>query len=104
MEHVIDILLGVMLGMTLSSWRNCVWLEDLYKRIYKSGRKAVNKYIVHYELRTEDDDSILEKGEHVVEAERDYAFSAAAKMVLDGLKGRNRAGVYVACVAVQEAK
>ena len=101
MEHLLDILLGVVLGVVLiqleKEWH---W----YKRMCKLGRKVMGKYMVHYELRTEDDDSVLEKGELVVEAERDYAFSAAAKEVLDGVKGRDRDVVYVACVAVQEAK
>jgi len=101
MESVIDILLGVVLGIALiqleKEWH---W----YKRMCKLGRKTMQKFKVLYEVRLEDDDSVLEKGELIVDAERDCAFSAAAKEVLDGVKGRDRDVVYVACVAVQEAK
>jgi hypothetical protein len=101
MEHVIDILLGVVLGIALiqleKEWH---W----YKRMCKLGRKTMQKFKVLYEVRLEDDDSILEKGAVVVEADRDGAFPQACKEVLTSLKKRDRDVVYVACVAVQEAK
>jgi len=102
MEHVIDILLGVALGIAL------VQLEKewhWYKRMRKLlGRKTMQKFKVLYEVRLEDDDSILEKGAVVVEADRDGAFPQACKEVITSLKKRDRDVVYVACVAVQEAK
>jgi hypothetical protein len=99
MEHVIDILLGVMLGVVL------VRLEEewhWHRRMRKLGRKAMGKFKVHYEVRLEDDDSVLEKGAAFVESDRDGAFPAAVKQVLNSLKGRDRDVVYVACVAVQD--
>jgi TRAP-type C4-dicarboxylate transport system substrate-binding protein len=65
---------------------------------------AMGKFKVLYEVRLEDDDSVLEKGAVVVEADRDGAFPTAVKQVLNELKKRDRDVVYVACVAVQEAK
>ena len=65
---------------------------------------AMGKFKVLYEVRLEDDDRIIEKGATVVESDRDGAFPQACKEVLTNLKKRDRDVVYVACVAVQEAK
>lgn len=67
-------------------------------------QKPMSKFKVHYELRAEDSDDVLEKGAVEVTADPNYAFSVAAKNVLDGLKRRERAGVYVACTGVTEVK
>lgn len=67
--------------------------------------EKMGEFKVLYEVRTEQEDAVLERGAvWVKDVDRDFAFSVAAKQILDSQKKLKYRDIYVACIAVKEVE